>query len=135
MDQEGNHARARIAIGNCPGNVGRRDVLRQEVLPHNLLEPGVREDISSTVPHITVPLGRIGFHQLENQVAGSWVEEGRPLNDTWTFRDLAVQRHGANLWFVERWLSVEHLEDQHAQRIPVHTLVVARLVDNLVSHP
>ena len=130
-----NNRRAGIAIGYRPGDIGRRDVLRQKVLPYNFLEPGMREDISSAVPHITVSLRRIGFHQLKNQVAGSRVEEGWPLDSTGTFRDLVVQRHGADLWFVERWLSVEHLEDQHAQRVPVDTLVVTRLVDNLVGCP
>ena len=95
----------------------------------------MREDISSTVPHVTVPLRRIGFHQLKNQVAGSRIEEGWPLDGTGTFGYLAVQRHGTDLWFVEWWLSVEHLEDQYAQRVPVHTLVVTRLVDNLVGRP
>ena len=95
----------------------------------------MREDISSAIPHVAVSLRRIGLHQLENQVAGSWVEERRPLNDTWTFRDLAVQRHGADLRFVEGWLSIEHLENQHAQRVPIDTLVVTRLADNLAGDP
>ena len=124
MGQERNNVRAGITIRNRPWDVGRRDVLCQKVLPYDLLKPGVCKDISSAVPHIAVPLRRIGFHQLENQVAGSWDEEGRPLNDTRPFGDLAVQRHGTDLWFMERWLPVEHLKDQHAQRVPVDTLVV-----------
>jgi len=123
-DQEGKNLRAGIAIGYRPGDVGRRDVFRQKVLPYDLLEPGVRKDIASAVPHITVPLRGIGLHQLQNQIASSWVEEGWPLNDAWTFRDLAVQRHGADLWFVEGRLSVEHLEYQHAQRVPVNALII-----------
>lgn len=132
-ERDGNNLRAGIAIGYRPGDIGRRDVLRQKVLPDDFLEPGVREDIPSAIPHVTVPLRRIGFHQFQNQVGGSWVEERRPLDGTGTLGDLVVQRHGTDLWFVEGWLSEEHLEDQHAQRIPVDTLVVTRLADNLAG--
>ena len=89
-DQEVNNIRARIAIGYRSGDKGRRDVLRQKVLPYNFLEPWVCENIPGAVPHVTVPLRRIGFHQFENQVAGSRVEEGRPLNDSRPLGNLVV---------------------------------------------
>lgn len=90
------------------------------------------EDISRAIPHVTVSFRRVGFHQLENQVAGSRVKERRPLNGTGTFGDLVIQGHRTDLRFVEGWLSVEHLENQHAQCVPVDTLVVTGLIDNLL---
>ena len=105
MGQEGNNIRAGIITKSRPWDVRRRDLLCQKVLPYDLLESGVREDISSALILSCSFEGSVSISLRIKSLALGLKLEGWPLNDTRPCGDLAIQCHRADLRFVDMWLS------------------------------
>lgn len=125
------HLRARVAVALDLGQVRRRDLAVLELLPVDLLEPHVREHVAGAVLQVAVALRRVALHELQDEVRRVLPERG-PADEARAARDLLVQDRVVGVGRVVRREAGEHLEDEHAERVPVDTLVVPVLRDDLV---
>lgn len=81
---------------------------------------------------VAVTLRRIVLHELQNQVRRKRVER-RPTDAHRALRNLLVQYDMARVRLVERRQPRQHLEDEYAERVPVHTFIVSLVPDYLPS--
>lgn len=107
---------ARITLSLNPGYKRRRDLLLVDLLPPNLGEPLMSEDILAAVLHVAITFAQIRRQAVSDNVYGQRVEERRVVDDAGD--DLLIQLDvtarsllGAGL-DVERWVAREHFEDE-----------------------
>lgn len=90
----------------------------------------MREHIPRPAPHVSVPLAGITLHQLQYQIRRKGLE-GWPSDEGGATRDLFVEEHRVGVGLVVWGKSGEHLEDEDAERVPVHGFVVPLLLNDL----
>ena len=105
--------RARIPIIRDLRQIRRRNLSIEQLLPVDLGEPRVGEDVARAVEHVPEALRRVALHELEDEVRRVRVERG-PLDARRALRDLLVEHDGGDVRLVERRQPREHLEDEHA---------------------
>lgn len=81
---------------------------------------------------VAVPLARIALHELQDEVRRERVEV-RPADARGALGDLLVEDDGGGVGLVEGRQAGEHLEDEHAEGVPVDGFVVARVADDLMK--
>ena len=91
----------------------------------------MREHVAGTVVHVTIPSGRIRFHELENEICSILIECGWPSDESRSLHNLLIQREMVRLCLVVWRQARKHFEYEDAERIPVDALVVSRLTDDL----
>lgn len=117
------------------GPVGRCDLLAVELVPVDVLEPGVVLDLVRGV--VPQPLRRLLLQQPRDQIVRLRVTS--PPQSHLRGHELALGHrrgedavvHHLAVGVVERRQPVDHLVDQDAQRPPVHALPVRHLPQDL----
>lgn len=125
------NSRAGVAIAVNARQVRRGDLPRGQPLPVDLSKPRMREHVAGAVPQIAVPARGVAFHQLHDDVRRVLVELRGEADKRRPARDALVQQHVVDLGLVVRREPGEHLEDEHAEGVPVDAFVVPLLQDNL----
>ncbi len=88
------------------------------------------KDITRPVPQVTVAFRGIALQELEDEIGRVRVKR-RPSDAGRALRNLLVEDDRAGFGLVEWRLSGEHFEYEHAKRVPVDTLVVSCVSDDL----
>lgn len=88
--------------------------------------------IPGTVPQVAVPSRGIAFHEFENEVSRIDLERGPPYK-RWPAQDFLVQGHRVLVRMVIWGETGEHFKNEDTKGVPIDTLVVSLLPDDLDS--
>mmetsp|Transcript_15770 Transcript_15770/g.44916 ORF Transcript_15770/g.44916 Transcript_15770/m.44916 type:complete len:318 (-) Transcript_15770:75-1028(-) len=111
------------------GLEGRRDLLREQVIPTHVLEPLVVLDVIDAVLQVAVALAQIRCQQLLDQPLRILVENLR--EDDLPAKDRLIDAHGI---LVDEWrVPDDHLVYQDPKRPPIHGLPMALVQQDLGS--
>lgn len=124
------NSRPIIAFTINLGQIRSRDLPALQLIPINLPEPRMRKYVSRAMLQVPKPLRRVALHELQNDIGGIEVERG-PANTGGPGLDLFVQLDRRLVWFMEGRQAREHLEDEHAEGVPIYTFIVPCVPDDL----
>ena len=124
------NVRAGISVPSDLGQIRRGDLTVGQSIPVDLAEPGMGKDVAGAVLEISVALGGVAFHELEDEICRMLVEGGPP-DERRSPGDFLVEEYRVSFGLVVRWEAGEHLEDKDAEGVPVDGFVVPMLADDL----
>lgn len=93
-------------------------------------------DVNVTVVQITIAACRINLHEFLDEVDGITADRVGHCDMSNSFdnafvEDNLVDLRGELRLFVERWHPAKHLENEDAEGVPIHAVIISSLFNDL----